>query len=51
MFGQVTVFYTRVSPHAGAKENAFENYDTPRRSLRRKSTKALSAGRIWRRLG
>jgi hypothetical protein len=23
----------------------------PRRSLRRKSTKALSAGRIWRRLG
>ena len=36
---------------AGASENALENYDTRRRSLRRKSTKALSAGRIWRRLG
>jgi hypothetical protein len=36
---------------AGAKKNARENYETPRRSLRRKSTKALSAGRIWRRLG
>jgi hypothetical protein len=36
---------------AGGKYNARENYDTPRRSLRRKSTKALSAGRIWRRLG
>jgi len=28
-----------------------ENYDTPRHSFRRKSTKAFSAGRIWRRLG
>jgi hypothetical protein len=36
---------------AGAKQNARENYDMPRRSWRRKSTNALSAGRIWRRLG
>jgi acyl-CoA hydrolase len=43
-------FYRRRTA-AGAKQNARENYDTPRCSLRRKSTKALSAGRIWRRLG
>jgi uncharacterized protein YjiS (DUF1127 family) len=36
---------------AGANWNARDNYDRPRRSLRRKSTKALSAGRICRRLG